>query len=158
MLEEQVNLSIRDILYIERYNTGDGYRSIANRLGLTRDYVRYYLQDDGVVITNNKRSKSHRKDRAGTNKRVIWEILRRVGCEVCGEKNPLVLEFDHINPEDKSAEMTSLISKGAGLERLLDELEKCRIVCANCHRIHTFEQAKSWRWEMYKKRENVSHD
>jgi len=158
MLEEQVNLSIRDILYIERYNTGDGYKVIGNRLGLTRDYVRYYLQESGVVRTNNKRSSAHRKDRSATNKRVIWAILSRVGCEVCGEKNPLVLEFDHINPADKSGEMAQMISKGTSLDKLLDELEKCRIVCANCHRIHTFEQNGSWRWEMYSKEENVSHD
>jgi NAD-dependent SIR2 family protein deacetylase len=56
-------------------------------------------------------------------------------CRPCrGEADPLVLEFDHI--KDKSFEI------GAGLpdrnwESILTEIEKCEVVCANCHRRRT---------------------
>lgn len=158
MLEEQINLSIRDQLSIERYNTGEGYQAIAKRLGLKRELVRYYLKPIEQDKEENRRSAKNRKSRANTNKRVIWTILSRVGCEICGEKNPMVLEFDHIDPSEKTGSMSALISNGYNLDRLLDELDKCRIICANCHRIHTFEQSNSWRWDMYKSMENVSHD
>jgi hypothetical protein len=51
-----------------------------------------------------------------------------------GEADPVVLEFDHLG--DKS------FSIGAKLvqfkwQRILDEIEKCEVVCANCHRRRT---------------------
>ena len=52
----------------------------------------------------------------------------------CGESDPLVLEFDHLR--DKSF----AISRGwadRGWESILREIEKCEVVCANCHRRRT---------------------
>lgn len=58
----------------------------------------------------------------------------------CGEKDPVVLEFDHIDPAAKSFEIGNMTRIGWGLERLLAEAEKCDVVCANCHRRRTAKQ------------------
>lgn len=55
-------------------------------------------------------------------------------CADCGERDPLVLEFDHL--KDKRFE----IAKGIHDRRwksVLDEIAKCDVVCANCHRRRT---------------------
>lgn len=52
-------------------------------------------------------------------------------CEMCGEKRWYVLDFHHIR--DKKYEISQLIKKGS-LKLLLNELDKCIPVCANCHR------------------------
>jgi predicted HNH restriction endonuclease len=55
-------------------------------------------------------------------------------CEVCGyDKHQGVLDFHHIKPEEK------LFAIGTGghsrsWERVQTELDKCVLVCANCHR------------------------
>jgi len=39
----------------------------------------------------------------------------------------------------KRAAVTRMIGR-AGTARILDEVEKCDIVCANCHRLRTLER------------------
>ncbi len=65
---------------------------------------------------------------------MLVEYLRTHPCVDCGEDDVLVLEFDHL--EDK------LFSIARGfrdrpLQALLDEMAKCEVVCANCHRRRT---------------------
>lgn len=55
-------------------------------------------------------------------------------CNLCGyNKSIAALQFHHINPEDKTY---GLAQKGTchKLESDLEELKKCILVCANCHR------------------------
>jgi len=58
----------------------------------------------------------------------------------CGESNPLVLDFDHKDPNKKSFTIGSVARKGWSLEVLYKEIDKCDVVCANCHRIRTARQ------------------
>lgn len=41
--------------------------------------------------------------------------------------------------------MSALIKNGHSILKVIKELEKCQILCANCHRRKTFEQSNSWR-------------
>lgn len=68
--------------------------------------------------------------------------LAKKGCEICGIKDPRVLEFDHIDPSKKKATVSILLSQGFtwGSDRVRKEVKKCRILCSNCHRLHTVEQ------------------
>lgn len=58
----------------------------------------------------------------------------------CGVKDPRMLAFDHIDPSSKTANIADIISKGRKLETLKAEVEKCRVLCHNCHMLHTMEQ------------------
>ena len=58
-------------------------------------------------------------------------------CVDCGETNPVVLEFDHLR--DKSFSIGGKLTTHKW-QAILDEIEKCEVVCANCHRIRTAEQ------------------
>lgn len=49
-----------------------------------------------------------------------------------------VLDFDHVQGQ-KGAEISELVSKGRSIEAISLEIQKCELVCANCHRIRTFE-------------------
>jgi hypothetical protein len=53
------------------------------------------------------------------------------------------MDFDHRNPEEKEYEISKLIS-GCQLTKLWKELEKCDVVCANCHRERTFGTVAKW--------------
>jgi hypothetical protein len=55
-------------------------------------------------------------------------------CTDCGEGDPIVLEFDHLR--DKELAMARAIVD-CSWETFLAEIEKCEIVCANCHRRRT---------------------
>lgn len=60
-----------------------------------------------------------------------------VDCGFSGRKYPHVLEFDHTNGE-KKFEIAAHNRFTLSLERLKEEMAKCELVCANCHRIRTF--------------------
>jgi len=63
--------------------------------------------------------------------------LREVPCRDCGGHfPPFAMEFDHRDPTLKSGTVTQMIGR-AGTMRILDEVAKCDIVCANCHRART---------------------
>ena len=66
-------------------------------------------------------------------------------CTDCGETDPLVLEFDHIG-DDKAADVSRLVVDGVSWERVAQEIAKCEVVCANCHRRRTAQRAATVRW------------
>lgn len=70
----------------------------------------------------------------------MLDRLRERPCADCGGRfPPSAMDFDHRNPASKHSAVTRLIGR-VGTERLLDEVAKCDIVCANCHRLRTFER------------------
>lgn len=76
-----------------------------------------------------------KKQRLKKRERKLWAIDYKGGkCERCnGVFHPAVYEFHHINPEEKDRDpsKTLLLS----LENMKKELDKCILVCANCHRL-----------------------
>lgn len=70
----------------------------------------------------------------------IWNYLRVHPCVDCGEKDPIVLEFDHIS--DKIGAVSELFHK-ASLKVVESEIKKCEVRCANCHRRKTARE-QSW--------------
>lgn len=66
------------------------------------------------------------------NMRVVDEA-RQAGCKKCGEKRPYVLDFHHCDGDEKIATINRMI-KSSSVETLRKELEKCDVLCANCHR------------------------
>lgn len=54
----------------------------------------------------------------------------------CGEADPIVLDFDHVRGE-KLDNVASLITGAGKFSRLMTEIEKCDVRCANCHRRKT---------------------
>ena len=56
-------------------------------------------------------------------------------CEVCGYNNNIAaLDFHHINPEDKNFQLDSRHLSNTHIDKLKQEVDKCILVCANCHR------------------------
>jgi hypothetical protein len=68
------------------------------------------------------------------------------GCEECGySRYPEALQLDHIDPETKYRTRSGkLLSPGEMLMMAADvvwnELTKCRVLCSNCHAVHTKRQ------------------
>jgi hypothetical protein len=68
----------------------------------------------------------------------LIEHKESVGCKQCGLKDHRVLDFHHHG--DKSFSISEYYYHQYSLENLKLEVDKCEILCANCHRIHHFEQ------------------
>ena len=65
--------------------------------------------------------------------------LRRRPCDDCGESfPPYVMDFDHRDPAKKLFAITTGSAHLMSREKLISEIEKCDIVCANCHALRTY--------------------
>lgn len=75
------------------------------RAHIQRDRLRKYLGEIASKIRSNK------------------------GCAVCGEREPCVLDFHHVKP---GVPVSRAIGKG--ITAFTREINKCAVLCANCHR------------------------
>ena len=70
----------------------------------------------------------------------MLEYLDNKCCEECGFNNSIALEFDHIETKTKSFSIARALTDCRNWDDILLEIEKCRILCANCHKLRTAEQ------------------
>ncbi len=84
------------------------------------------------------------KTRVAENGKKVWDYLKEHPCG-CGESDPVALEFDHVRGK-KKASVSFLVTHSATWETIKEEIEKCNILCANCHRKKT---AKQLGWYKY---------
>lgn len=75
---------------------------------------------------------------------LLFDFLSTQACLDCGETDPIVLEFDHVNREDKFKDVSRLLAGHYSWMTIQREISKCEIRCANCHRRKTHVQLKSW--------------
>ena len=86
--------------------------------------------------------RARRKRRKAAARAFILDHLRAHPCTDCGETDIVVLEFDHLR--DKRANVSSLMSTSE-IWRIEEEIAKCEVVCANCHRRRTARRANTYR-------------
>jgi hypothetical protein len=77
--------------------------------------------------------KAQKRFRVMIRKKLL-EFLQDKSCLDCGEADPIVLDFDHVNPKEKFKSIARMLSGHYSWVKILTEIEKCEIRCANCHR------------------------
>ena len=85
------------------------------------------------------RNKESQKIKIISRKKSITEwaknLKSKLKCEICGFNHPAALDFHHNNPKEKDMEISMAMRNGWSKKRILSEIEKCKILCANCHRV-----------------------
>ena len=100
---------------------------------------------------NNKpsyfaKSKKHKMLTLACNRKFLLEYLAKNPCKICGETDPVVLEFDH-RERDEKLDSISVLTGTASLMRLQEEVSKCDVLCANCHRRKTAREFSHYRYK-----------
>jgi len=89
-----------------------------------------------MVSTPKKRKywrEIKRRSRA-RNRRFIIEYLSDHPCVDCKEIDPVVLEFDHVRGTKVDTISNLAFRYTSSLRRIREEMKKCEVRCANCHR------------------------
>ena len=85
--------------------------------------------------------------------RHLHAYMRRKGCSVCGFNDIRALQWDHIEPvlrNKKNTKDQGITAQACrNLKVWMAEIRKCRLVCANCHSIHTKEAGQCTRASEY---------
>jgi hypothetical protein len=121
-----------------------------NKEKISENWHQYYLEHKEAIAERcHKRYLSHQEEEIKKNRinykeyghdnrlkrkeRMKGFLLEQkaVGCAICGEKDPLVLEFHHIDPSQKVKAIAGML--GMPLHKVKAELEKCVVLCANDH-------------------------
>jgi hypothetical protein len=67
----------------------------------------------------------------------VWlnDLKSTTPCKMCLKTyEPIMMEFHHRDPADKTANVSKLINSRTSLTTILDEIDKCDLLCSNCHR------------------------
>lgn len=68
-------------------------------------------------------------------KKAAWlqEYKQTQRCLLCPEDDSSCLDFHHVDPLTKDGDVSDIV-RGVSLEKLQRELDKCVMLCSNCHR------------------------
>lgn len=130
----------RDEKSVEEFNKNkcktDGLQTSCKPCNAKRSAAYYERNKEEHKITTGIRRKANRN----RNRQYVWDYLSAHPCVDCSEADPIVLEFDHVSGVKKCAVSQLVAHHEASLDTIYEEIQKCEVRCANCHRRKTFHQ------------------
>lgn len=97
------------------------------------DSRRHYQRHTADYLVRNTKNKGEKRD-------FIKKYKEFHGCMDCGGKFPyFVLDFDHREPDKKTYALNRIHLVGSW-DKMIEEINKCDVVCANCHRVRSHEK------------------
>ncbi len=101
-----------------------------NREDKNKCQKKHYTENKEYYI---KKAYENKQNHIKRNRKYVDEYLFKHPCVDCDEKDIIVLDFDHID-DNKTHNVCDLIYRGYSLKRIQEEIDKCDVRCANCHR------------------------
>ena len=112
-----------------------------------QEYSRkYYLANKEKTLTLNTANKAIHKKK--------WdEFKATLNCTKCNFSHSAALDFHHVDPNLKEGNIHRFVANGQ-FKKAYEEIKKCIVLCANCHRIHHHEEKiktvlHSNQWKLY---------
>ena len=133
-------------------NKGDAEfyrRRTGARTGQYYTYCKECYKKRGRLYYQNHKEKqrtlsNRRRIQYRLTRRALMTQLKNKPCADCGKcYPPYVMDFDHHEDECKLGSISNLVNRNfISLKSLREEIGKCDVVCANCHRMRTFARMK----------------
>ena len=86
---------------------------------------------------------NYMKQKYQQKKEEVQELKSQMACAKCGETRGYVLDFHHIDPKNKENTIARLTSNTSNINKVYDEIKKCIVLCANCHREFHYLQKRN---------------
>ena len=113
-----------------RYNEIGNIKKVAAEFRIS--YTRLSKYNLNRTVIKSKSNYDHVKDRRIGNKQYLVEYKGNK-CQLCGyNKCNKALEFHHIDPSTKEFSICTNLNRA--LEDLIIEVDKCVLLCSNCHK------------------------
>jgi hypothetical protein len=107
----------------------------------------YYEKNKATVLAATKKSVKKYKDQ--------WRDYKAtLSCVKCGQNHPATFDFHHVDRTTKEASINKLI-KYRAFKQAMEEVKKCIVLCANCHRIHHHDERIANRNKKAKKKKGT---
>lgn len=96
----------------------------------------------GTSGPSNVSANARKRTRVSTNRALLAKLKTLQGCAVCGyTRSSWALAYHHTG-SNKSASVSRLVRDGRSWERIVLEIQKCELLCANCHA--ELEEQMAW--------------
>jgi hypothetical protein len=119
---------------------GKGFQPYCRPCDKAASKSRYHSNKESHIEAVNLNNERYRE----RNREFILKYLESHPCVDCGTKDFRVLEFDHVRGT-KVGNISTMLGGALSLQKIVDEVAKCDVRCANCHRIITSERGGFWR-------------
>lgn len=117
----------------------DGYRFKSYYRNKSNSRILELWLSPNAWDKQEQRKSKHKKKHSLYMRKLIKRYKTIYGCSLCGyNKHPDAIHFDHIKPSDKHMEINKMAAYSK--KAIKKEMEKCRLLCANCHAEHTAKQ------------------
>jgi 5-methylcytosine-specific restriction endonuclease McrA len=97
----------------------------------------YEANKEKIIQASNKAKKARRAE--------FYAFKSRLSCTKCGENHPATLDFHHIVSDPANKKITDLIRAGRINFAMEEIMNKCIVLCSNCHRKHHYDTDKKRR-------------
>jgi hypothetical protein len=124
----------------EEKDTTEFYKNAATPDGLQRQCIPCKKARDSKYYKDNKEKLvNHYQEQRRQRKAKFKEAFKtNVSCMICGEDDPVCLDFHHTDPSEKEFTISNM-NGYCSWHTLLKEIGKCVIICRNCHaKIHEY--------------------
>jgi hypothetical protein len=89
-------------------------------------------------LSNSTREAEYKRKARDRNKDYVRKIKEENPCIDCGQHYHFSqMDFDHIQGKKKHT-VARYANSAVSIKTIKDELSKCELVCANCHRYRTW--------------------
>jgi hypothetical protein len=96
---------------------------------------KHYLTNRAKTLIANAKIRKEAKDK--------WIAYKSgLSCTKCGFNHVAALDFHHTDPALKDGNIHRFVSNGR-FAKAYEEIKKCIVLCANCHRIHHYKEKKN---------------
>lgn len=115
----------------DEYGFRLGKKQAACKLCLNKKQKIQYANNTKYYLDRNRVQRS-------SNREWYQELKSKTPCAKCGVQYPYyVMDYDHIDPNTKTTCIAKMM--GHSKKAILNEITKCELLCANCHREKTYE-------------------
>lgn len=102
-------------------------------------------------LCENISRKKLRTSKLSPQQKYIYDYLLINRCIFCGFSNPVCLDFHHVNPKTKSYEISQMVKDGYTIDEIKLEINKCVVLCSNCHRLETARIQNNYKYRSFYK-------
>lgn len=92
---------------------------------------------------NKQKHLKYIRNNETNKKKWLDEIKSNFKCSRCQENHIACLDFHHIDPKSKEIGIAIALQKNWSKERILEEINKCIVLCSNCHRKLHYDEKRS---------------
>jgi hypothetical protein len=98
--------------------------------------AKHYKKNKSKYMSAQQKARQRNRD-------FIRECLQNSSCTDCKNPDWRLLEFDHVRGTKFAGISEMCFTRKCSVEKIQEEIDKCDIVCANCHRLRSYARQEN---------------